>query len=56
MGDVLLKLPYTEICPTLLINHFSLETRRFYVNEMMGTVGASEERLGSCILHPVRKS
>lgn len=56
MADVLLKVPHTGIYPTLLISHFSLPTRRFYVNEMMGTIGACEEILDSCVLYPIKRA
>lgn len=56
MADILLKVPHTGIYPTLLISHFSLATRRFYVNEMMGTIGACEERLDSCALYPIKRA
>lgn len=56
MADVLSNVPYTGMYPTLLISHFSLATRRFYVNEMMGTIGACEERLDSCVLYPIERA
>lgn len=55
MADVLLKVAYTGIYPTLLISHFSLATRRLYVNEVMGTTGACEERLDSCVLYSIKR-
>lgn len=37
------------------MNHFSWATRRFYVNEMMGTVGACEKGWVLAIYTPLQK-
>lgn len=54
MAGVLLKVSYSGIYPTLLTSHFPLATRRFYVNEVMGTTGACEEGLDSCVLYYIK--